>query len=56
LDILEAIAGQRGDERGEVEFRAHFETESGAAVLHERSRFVMRGGRWLYLDGAHRDD
>jgi len=30
-----------------VEFRAH---HSGG-VLHERSRFEQRAGRWFYLDG-----
>jgi SEC-C motif-containing protein len=30
-----------------VEFRAHHER----GVLHERSRFERRGGRWFYLDG-----
>ena len=30
-----------------VEFRAHHEQ----GVLHERSRFAQRAGRWFYLDG-----
>jgi SEC-C motif-containing protein len=33
-----------------VEFRAHFEGASGSGVLHERSRFAERAGRWFYLD------
>jgi SEC-C motif-containing protein len=32
---------------GEVEFEA---THDGG-VLHERSRFVRRAGRWVYVDG-----
>jgi SEC-C motif-containing protein len=36
----------------EVEFVARQKPASGSAVrLHERSRFVCEGGRWLYLDG-----
>lgn len=31
----------------EVEFRAHFP----GGVLHERSRFELRRGRWVYVDG-----
>jgi SEC-C motif-containing protein len=44
LEVLDA--GADG-----VEFRAHFSGPSGAGVLHERSRFVARAGRWFYLDG-----
>jgi SEC-C motif-containing protein len=37
----------------EVEFVARQKPLSGPAVrLHERSRFVLEGGRWLYLDGV----
>ncbi|MFM2050428.1 MAG: hypothetical protein RL682_919 [Pseudomonadota bacterium] len=37
----------------EVEFVARQKPASGSAVrLHERSRFVCEGGRWLYLDGV----
>ena len=43
LEILE----ETGDL---VEFRAHH----GAGVLHERSRFEERAGRWFYLDGTVR--
>jgi SEC-C motif domain protein len=36
----------------EVEFVARQKPVGGSAVrLHERSRFVREGGRWLYLDG-----
>ncbi|MDT8989729.1 YchJ family metal-binding protein [Curvibacter sp. APW13] len=36
----------------EVEFVARQKPTSGAAIrLHERSRFVQEGGRWLYVDG-----
>lgn len=34
-----------------VEFRAHHEGPGGPEVLHERSRFARRAGRWFYLDG-----
>lgn len=39
----------------EVEFVARQKPASGAAVrLHERSRFVLEAGAWLYLDGDQR--
>lgn len=50
LQILEAAESEDG-ETGVVEFRARYETGSGAGVLHERSRFARRAGRWVYLDG-----
>jgi len=40
LEILEA-----SDDT--VEFRAHHRD----GVLHERSRFEQRAGRWFYVDG-----
>jgi SEC-C motif-containing protein len=40
LEVLEAADDS-------VEFRAHHDR----GVLHERSRFVQRAGRWFYLDG-----
>jgi SEC-C motif-containing protein len=51
LEILDTDAGQPGDEAGEVEFRAHYRRNRRPGVLHERSRFVVRAGRWFYLDG-----
>lgn len=42
-----------GADKAEVEFVARQKPLSGPAVrLHERSRFVLEGGRWLYLDGT----
>jgi SEC-C motif domain protein len=41
----------------EVEFVARYRssTGSGKAVrLHERSRFVLEGERWYYVDGDHK--
>lgn len=59
LTILAATTAEQAarDGRGLVEFRAEYETHDGRGgvsrdVLHERSRFVRRGQRWLYLDGA----
>jgi len=40
-------------DHAEVAFVARQKPVSGSAVrLHERSRFVCEGGRWLYLDGV----
>ena len=44
-------AGGPDDDTGEVEFRAHYRTPAGDGVLHERSRFERRAGRWVYVDG-----
>ena len=45
LEVLDAA----GDE---VEFRAHFRTAAGDGVLHERSLFAQRAGRWVYVEAV----
>jgi SEC-C motif-containing protein len=30
---------------------AAYRTADGAGLLHERSRFERRAGRWVYVDG-----
>lgn len=44
---LEVLAAE-GDE---VEFRAHYVGPDGPGVLHERSVFEQRAGRWVYVAG-----
>ncbi len=48
LEVLATTDGGADDEAGEVEFVARH--VDGA--LHERSRFVRRARRWVYLDGV----
>ena len=38
-------------DHAEVEFVARCREAGRATRLHERSRFVREGGRWLYVDG-----
>jgi SEC-C motif domain protein len=47
LEILDVVDGGPGDAEGVVDFRA----EHADGELQERSRFVRRAGRWVYLDG-----
>jgi SEC-C motif domain protein len=51
LEILDVVAGQRGDDEGVVEFRAHYRLDGRRRLLHERSRFAVRARRWFYLGG-----
>jgi SEC-C motif domain protein len=51
LEVLDTLRCGAADETGEVEFRAHYRADGHDGVLHERSRFVRRAGRWVYLDG-----
>jgi SEC-C motif-containing protein len=51
LQIVDTARGGPADDMGVVEFRAAHRSTEGAGVLHERSRFVREGGRWVYLDG-----
>lgn len=66
LTVLETVGGGADAPEGAqavVEFEARYRAWTGpwggAAgvvedVLHERSRFVRRAGRWLYADGQVR--
>jgi len=47
LTVLATADGGEGDSVGEVEFEARYD----GGVLHERSQFVTRAGRWVYVDG-----
>ncbi|RYP88231.1 hypothetical protein EKO23_02495 [Nocardioides guangzhouensis] len=57
LEILDTVAGGPDDDTGVVEFRASYRTEPGvpsagpdhSGVLHERSTFARRAGRWVYV-------
>ncbi|GAA2130780.1 YchJ family protein [Nocardioides bigeumensis] len=50
LEIVDIVAGGRGDDTGVVELEAHYLDPDGRAhTLHERSRFERRGGRWVYV-------
>lgn len=51
LDVLGTEEGGPFDDSGVVEFVAHHRGPDGRGSLHERSRFVREGGRWLYVDG-----
>jgi len=54
LEVLDRVGGGLFDVEGVVEFRAHHREGPRAGSLHERSRFVREGGRWLYRDGTVR--
>lgn len=49
LEIVDTVDGGPDDATGIVEFRASYELGSRAEVLHERSTFERRAGRWVYV-------
>lgn len=51
LDVLDTDCGGENDDSGVVEFEAHYDSAGRSEVLHERSRFERRAGRWFYVDG-----
>lgn len=55
LRVLTVEAGSEDDAEGVVEFEANHDGPDGPGVLHERSRFVRRRGRWVYVDGDTND-
>jgi len=54
LTVLDVVDGREDDAEGVVEFRAEWVSDDDRpvrrGVVAERSRFVRRGGRWVYLD------
>ena len=54
LTVLDVVDGGEDDAEGVVEFRAEWVSDDDGPVrrgeVDERSRFVRRGGRWVYLD------
>lgn len=55
LQVIDTVAGGAGDDSGEVEFTACYESAGRAGSLRERSRFKRRAGRWFYLDAVDED-
>ncbi|MGO4958018.1 YchJ family protein [Luteococcus sp. Sow4_B9] len=51
LVVTEVVDGGPDDEAGEVSFTARWRQGGARGVLTERSFFVRRAGRWVYLDG-----
>lgn len=51
LEVLATGAGGPDDAEGVVEFRATYDGPGGPGILHERSTFSRRAGRWVYVDG-----
>jgi SEC-C motif-containing protein len=51
LEIIRTEAGGPADREGVVEFVAHYKIAGRAYRLHEASRFLRRGGQWLYVHG-----
>lgn len=49
--LLRVLATQTDGDWATVEFIARSRANGQAGVLHEVSRFVREGGRWLYVDG-----
>ena len=49
LGVVDVVAGGADDDHGVVEFRARYRTPAGDGVLHERSTFERRDGRWVYV-------
>jgi SEC-C motif domain protein len=51
LQIINVKKGGPQDSKGIVEFKAFYCQDGGDYFLHEISRFIKTGQRWLYLDG-----
>ena len=49
---LEVLDVEQDEGTGIVEFRAHWTWNDKHGLLHERSSFAERAGRWVYVDGG----
>jgi SEC-C motif-containing protein len=58
LEVLDVVDGGPDDDEGVVEFRAGWVSADDGPVrrgeLHERSRFLRRAGRWVYVEAVER--
>ena len=52
LEIINCKKGAAKDSKGLVEFKAFYQQDGEDYFMHELSRFVKSGQKWLYLDGA----
>lgn len=53
LEVQSTEHGSKSDERGVVEFKAHFIDSSGnKQTHHERSTFLKDDGKWFFLQGV----
>jgi SEC-C motif-containing protein len=52
LDVVRTAAGGPFDDRGTVEFAAHYLHDGERGVQREVSRFAREDSRWYYVDGG----
>ena len=52
LQIVDVKKGSAKDSKGIVEFKAFYTQDGEDYFMHEISRFIKTGQRWLYLDGV----
>lgn len=50
---LEVREARSAGDTGVVEFIAYYRDGRGPGQLHERSNFIRKNDRWLYVDGTH---
>jgi SEC-C motif-containing protein len=51
LEIISTSGGGENDEKGEVEFKAHFEMNGLKQSHHEKAEFARHNGRWYFVEG-----
>lgn len=51
LEILSTEEGRGEDNKGLVEFKAHFESSGEPGTHHEVSEFTKKNGQWFFTNG-----
>lgn len=49
LEIITKAEGGLNDQKGTVEFKAHFKEKGKKAFIHENSKFIRENAHWIYL-------
>ena len=49
LEIISSTMGGENDQKGTVEFKAHFKQGLFKKLIHENSTFIKEEGKWYYL-------
>lgn len=52
LEIHQTTEGQKGDDRGSVEFTSSYLENGKLCRLREKSLFIREGNLWYYLNGT----
>ena len=51
MEIISVEGGGEGDDKGEIEFVAHYSVKDKTFDHHEHAKFAKVDGKWVFIDG-----